>query len=47
MIQEQHAEWADGRRYLGLEALDNSRLAHNTTDTDDKEDTNHAGAISA
>jgi transposase-like protein len=50
VLAEQHDEWADGRRYLGLEVLAKSRLVLITTDTGDdnrKEDTEPAGAISA
>jgi transposase-like protein len=44
VLAEQHDEWADGRRYLGLDVLSRSRLAL-ITNTSDKEDT--TGAISA
>jgi putative transposase len=48
VLAEQHDEWADGRRYLGLDVLNRSRLVLITTDTDDqKEDTTTIGAISA
>ena len=50
VLAEQNDEWADGRRYLGLDVLTKSRLTLITTDerTDTtKEDTNTAGAISA
>ena len=49
VLAEQHDEWADGRRYLGLEVLAKSRLVLITTDTNDKEHTRHdtLGAISA
>jgi putative transposase len=49
VLAEQHDEWADGRRYLGLEVLNRSRLVLITTDTDhDKEETTDTvGAISA
>ena len=50
VLAEQHDEWADGRRYLGLEALAKSRLTLITTDTvDDKEEeaTDTTGAIGA
>jgi transposase-like protein len=47
VLAEQHDEWADGRRYLGLEVLGRSRLALIPTDSHDKEDTDSAGAISA
>ena len=33
VLAEQHDEWADGRRYLGLEILARSRLALITTNT--------------
>ena len=40
MLAEQHDDWAEGRRYLGLEVLAKSRLALiNTEDTaTEKED---------
>jgi transposase-like protein len=44
VLAEQHDEWADGRRYLGLEVLNRSRLA---LITNTEEDTTTAGAISA
>ena len=49
VLAEQHDEWADGRRYLGLEALAKTHLTFITTDTvDDKEEaTDTTGAISA
>ena len=48
VLAEQHDEWADGRRYLGLEVLGRSRLALVSTDTDErKEPTDTVGAISA
>ena len=47
VLAEQHDEWADGRRYLGLEILGRSRLVL-VTDTQEKEDpTDTVGAISA
>src|SRR3954471_15533548 len=45
VLAEQHDEWADGRRYLGLDVLARSRLALIST-TGDKDDTT-TGAISA
>jgi putative transposase len=45
VLAEQHDEWADGRRYLGLDVLTKSRLTLITTDLTE-EDT-PAGAISA
>jgi transposase-like protein len=45
VLAEQHDEWADGRRYLGLDVLARSRLALIST-TGDKGDTT-TGAISA
>jgi putative transposase len=48
VLAEQHDEWADGRRYLGLEVLGRSRLVLVSTDTQEKEDpTDTIGAISA
>ena len=48
VLAEQHDEWADGRRYLGLDVLTRSRLAPITsTSTSDKEDAQADGAISA
>ena len=40
MLAEQHDDWIEGRRYLGLEVLARSRVALITTDetTTDKED---------
>jgi putative transposase len=47
VLAEQHDEWADGRRYLGLEVLNRSRLVLITT-TDNPHDTNQTtSAISA
>ena len=40
VLAEQHDEWAEGRRYLGLDVLSRSRLTHDNDDhnTDAKED---------
>jgi transposase-like protein len=40
VLAEQHDEWAEGRRYLGLDVLTRSRLIHDNDDhnTDEKED---------
>ena len=46
VLAEQHDEWADGRRYLGLDVLARSRLALITTEHHRQEDTT-TGAISA
>ncbi|WP_261766208.1 IS256 family transposase, partial [Kocuria flava] len=47
VLAEQHDEWAEGRRYLGLDVLAKSRLTLvNTADTD-QEDTTALGALSA
>ena len=46
VLAEQHDEWADGRRYLGLDVLSRSRLALIPSSTGDKENTT-TGAISA
>ena len=37
VLAEQHDEWAEGRRYLGLDILAKSRLTTITTDTDESE----------
>jgi putative transposase len=37
VLAEQHDEWAEGRRYLGLDVLAKSRLAKITTDADESE----------
>lgn len=48
VLAEQHDEWADGRRYLGLDVLGRSRLVLVSTDTQEKEEpTDTVGAISA
>jgi transposase-like protein len=51
VLAEQHDEWAEQRRYLGLEALKNARavLTDRTTDDDPEEMTNDliAAAITA
>nr|WP_237706841.1 transposase [Kribbella flavida] len=44
VLAEQHDEWADGRRYLGLDALHRSRL---TLITNPDHDTPTTSAISA
>ncbi len=49
VLAEQHDEWAEGRRYLGLDVLARSRMtliAGSTTDTDDSP-TNQEAAITA
>ncbi|TPG12245.1 transposase, partial [Pedococcus bigeumensis] len=47
VLAEQHDEWAEQRRYIGLEALARSRDVL-TADTDPKEDTHTLiGALSA
>ena len=46
VLAEQNDEWADGRRYLGLDVLAKSRLTL-ITSNDPEEDTITAGAISA
>lgn len=40
VLAEQHDDWAEGRRYLGLDVLAKSRLAliHTPTDDHRKED---------
>ncbi len=49
VLAEQNDEWADGRRYLGLDILQRSRLTLITTEHDNntEEATNTVGAISA
>ncbi|MFL6044144.1 MAG: IS256 family transposase, partial [Propionibacteriaceae bacterium] len=37
VLAEQHDEWAEGRRYLGLDILAKSRLAKINTDTPESE----------
>ena len=37
VLAEQHDEWAEGRRYLGLDILAKSRLTKITTNTDESE----------
>ena len=46
VLAEQHDEWAEGRRYLGLDVLAKSRLILVTTGTG-KENTTSLGALSA
>jgi transposase-like protein len=47
VLAEQHDEWADSRRYLGLDILAKSRLILITTDPDDAEQEDAISAISA
>ena len=48
VLAEQCDEWADGRRYLGLEVLSRSRLGVITNTTNEnQEDTTTLGAITA
>ena len=37
VLAEQHDEWAEGRRYLGLDILTKSRVTKITTGTDESE----------
>ncbi|MHC5560875.1 IS256 family transposase [Kocuria sp. U4B] len=46
VLAEQHDEWAEGRRYLGLDVLAKSRLSLVST-TAEQEDTTAPGALSA
>ena len=46
VLTEQNDEWADGRRYLGLDVLAKSRLTLITTETTEEEATT-TSAISA
>ena len=41
MLAEQHDEWAEGRRYLGLDILARSRLAKINNDTPESEAMTH------
>jgi putative transposase len=36
VLAEQHDEWAEGRRYLGLDVLNRARLTKINTDDSDK-----------
>ena len=47
VLAEQHDEWAEGRRYLGLDVLAKSRLSLVTTADTEQEDTTALGALSA
>ncbi len=47
VLAEQHDEWAEGRRYLGLEVLNRSRLALITTHNPQEANNPTIGAISA
>jgi transposase-like protein len=47
VLAEQHDEWAEGRRYFGLDALAKARLTLITTTEPGQEDPAVAGAISA
>jgi putative transposase len=40
VLAEQHDEWAEGRRYLGLDVLNRARLTKINTDDSDKINTN-------
>ena len=44
-LAEQHDEWIEGRRYLGLDVLSRSRLT--LVPTDKEEQTTELGALSA
>jgi hypothetical protein len=46
VLAEQHDEWADGRRYLGLEVLAKSRRTLISTQTDKQTSPEILGAIS-
>jgi len=45
VLAEQHDEWIEGRRYLGLDVLSRSRLT--PIPTDKEEQTTELGALSA
>ena len=47
VLAEQNDEWADGRRYLGLDVLAKSRLTLITTETEQEANTDAVSAISA
>jgi transposase-like protein len=47
VLAEQHDEWAEGRRYLGLDVLARSRITLINTDTDTEVDDLTQQAISA
>jgi len=48
VLAEQNDQWADGRRYLGIDVLSRSRLALITSTTNqNQEATTTIGAISA
>ena len=47
VLAEQHDEWAEGRRYLGLDVLTKSRLSLVSSTTAEQEDTTALGALSA
>jgi putative transposase len=47
VLAEQNDEWADGRRYLGLDVLSRSRLALITSTTNQNQEATTTGAISA
>jgi transposase-like protein len=42
VLAEQHDEWIEGRRYLGLDVLARSRATTATTDTTEQEETSPA-----
>ena len=41
VLAEQHDEWTEGRRYLGLDVLARSRITRTTTDNTDPAETDH------
>jgi putative transposase len=47
VLAEQHDEWTEGRRYLGLDVLTRSRINLLTTDTQEDTTTNDLPALSA
>ena len=47
VLAEQHDEWTEGRRYLGLDVMTRSRTTPTTSDADTPEVNTHIQALSA